>query len=111
MAIYRDQVTRVTLPMVRAWMRPAGFRQAPSVRLEKFGFAVDVTLERVANSTSYGGERVFFVCPRPSCGARVNVVGCAIWIGWGCSKCLRWRGRNRRWIELAPVINGGNAHA
>jgi hypothetical protein len=105
MAIYRDQVTRITLPMVRAWMRPAVFRQAPSVRLEKFGFAVDVKLERVASSTSYGGERVFFVCPRPSCGARVNVLGCAM-VGWGCTRCLHWRGRNRRRIDMVPSSRG-----
>lgn len=101
MSIYRDQVTRVTLPHVKAWMRPARFREASSIRLEKFGFVVDVKLERVPNPTCHGGERVFFCCPRPSCGALVNVVGCAMWIGWGCSKCLRWRGRNKRRIELA----------
>lgn len=111
MAIYRDQITRVTLPMVRAWMKPAGFRQAHSVRLEKFGFAVNVKLERVPSTTCHGGERVFFSCPRHGCGALVNVLGCAMWIGWGCSKCLRWRGRNRRRIEMATVINGGDAHA
>lgn len=111
MAIHRDQVTRVTLPMVRAWMRPAGFRQAPSVRLEKFGFSVDVKLKRVPSPTCHGGERVFFVCPRLGCSSLVNVVGCAMWIGWGCTKCLRWRGRNRRRTVTVPVINGGNAHA
>ena len=104
MAIYIDQVTRVTLPHVKAWMKPAGFRRARSVRLEKFGFVVDVKLERVASSTSYGGERVFFTCPRLGCGALVNVLGCVMWYGWGCTRCTRWRGRNRRRIEVAPSL-------
>ena len=111
MAIYIDQVTRVTLPLVKAWMKPAGFRQAHSVRLEKFGFLVDVQLERMPSPTCHGGERVFFVCPRVGCGARVNTVGVLMWVGWGCSKCLRWRGRNRRRITMTTLNNEGNTHA
>ncbi|WNG48866.1 hypothetical protein F0U60_35705 [Archangium minus] len=54
MAIYRDQVERVTLPMSRASLKPARFRVAQSVRLERFGFVVDVKLARVPSPTSYG---------------------------------------------------------
>ncbi len=104
MPFYRDQFTRITLPMIRAQMRPARFREAKSVWLEKFGFEVEVQLARVPSPTSHGGERVFFVCPRVGCGALVNVVGCAMWIGWGCTRCLRWRGRNRRRIVTPPPL-------
>ncbi len=99
MAIYRDQVERVTLPMVRAQMKPTRFREAQSIRLEKYNFQVLVQLARVPNPTCYGGERVFFVCPRIGCAALVNVLAVAMWVGWGCTKCLRWRGRNRRRIN------------
>lgn len=102
MALYRDTFTRITLPMIRASMKPARFRKTKSVWLERFGFEVEVQLARVPSPTSFGGERVFFVCPRMRCGSLVNVVGCAMWIGWGCTKCLRWRGRNRRRIVTSP---------
>lgn len=104
MAFYRDQFARVSLPLVRTLLKPARFREAKSIRLEKFGFEVEVMLARVPSPTSYGGERVFFQCPRLSCGSLVNVVGCAMWLGWGCTKCLRWRGRNRRRIVTSPAL-------
>jgi hypothetical protein len=102
MAFYRDQFARISLTLVRSLLKPAQFRKATFVRLEKFGFEVDVKLARVPSPTSYGGERVFFQCPRPSCGSFVNVLGCASGVGWGCTKCLRWRGRNRRRIVTSP---------
>jgi hypothetical protein len=111
MAFYRDQFARVSLTLVRSLLKPARFRGAKSVHLEKFGFEVNVNLARVPSSTSYGGERVFFVCPRPGCGSLVNVVGCAMWIGWGCAKCLRWRGRNRRRIAVPSPRKVITAHA
>jgi len=49
MAIYRDQVSRITLPMIRAQMKPTRFREAKSIRLEKFGFEAEVKLLRVAS--------------------------------------------------------------
>ena len=104
MAFYRDTFTRIGLPMIRASMKPARFREAKSILLEKFGFEVEVQLARVPSPTSFGGERVFFVCPRMGCGALVNVVGCAMWIGWGCTKCLSWRGRNRRRIVTSSLL-------
>lgn len=104
MAFYRDQFARVSLPLVRTLLKPARFREAKSVRLEKFGFDVEVMLSRVPSPTSYGGERVFFQCPRLSCGSLVNVLGCASGVGWGCTKCLRWRGRNRRRIVTLPPL-------
>ncbi len=104
MAFYRDTFTRISLPMVRAQMKPTRFREAKSVRLEKFGFEVEVQLSRVKSSTSYGGERVFFICPRIGCGALVIVLGCASRVGWGCTRCLRWRGRNRRRIVTLPPL-------
>ena len=110
MAFYRDQFARVSLPLVRTLLKPARFREAKSVRLEKFGFQVEVQLARVPSPTSFGGERVFFVCPRMRCGALVNVVGCAMWIGWGCTKCLRWRGRNQRSIVTSPPLPGPAEH-
>jgi hypothetical protein len=103
MAIYRDQVSRITLPMIRAQMKPTRFREAKSIRLEKFGFEADVRLVRVASPTSFGGERVFFVCPRVGCGSRANVLAVAMFVGWGCTKCLRWRGRNRRRVDVASL--------
>jgi hypothetical protein len=104
MPFYRDTFTRISLPMVRAQMKPARFRFAKSIRLEKYGFEVEVQLARVPGPTCHGGARVFFVCPRVGCGALVNVVGCAMWIGWGCTKCMRWRGRNRRHIVVSPPL-------
>jgi hypothetical protein len=104
MAIYRDQVSRVTLPMIRAQMKPARFREAKSIRLEKFGFEAEVQLVRVVSPTCFGGERVFFVCPRMGCGALVNVLGCIMWYGWGCTRCTCWRGRNRRRIVTLPPL-------
>jgi hypothetical protein len=105
MAFYRDTFTRISLPMVRAQMKPARFREAKLVRLEKYGFEVEVQLTRVPSPTSFGRERVFFVCPRLGCSSLVNVVGCAMWIGWGCTKCLRWRGRNRRRVGIVPLVS------
>jgi hypothetical protein len=104
MAFYRDTFSRISLPMVRAQMKPARFRETRSIRLEKFGFTVEVNLARVPSPTSYGGERVFFKCPRLSCGSLVNVLGCTMWVGWGCTRCLRWRGRNRRRIVTSPPL-------
>jgi hypothetical protein len=109
MAFYVDQVERLTLPLVRSLLRPKVFRSTTSFPVERFGFAVEVQLVRVPCPTSFGGHRVFLRCPR--CAGLVNVLGVAAWVGWGCSKCLRWRGRNKRRIEVAPVINGGDAHA
>lgn len=104
MAIYRDQVSRITLPMIRALMKPTRFSEAKSIRLEKFGFEAEVQLVRVASPTSFGGERVFFICPRMGCGALANVLGCVMWYGWGCTRCTRWRGRNRRRIVTSPPL-------
>ena len=102
MAFYVDQVERLTLPMVRSLLRPKVFRSTSSFPVERFGFAVEVQLVRVPCPTSYGGQRVFLRCPR--CAALVNVLGVAAWVGWGCTKCLRWRGRNRRPIEVVPPL-------
>jgi len=101
---HRIELGRDKLPMVRAQKKPAQFREARSIRLEKFGFTVEVNLARVPSPTSYGGERVFFKCPRSSCGSLVNVLGCAMWVGWGCTRCLRWRGRNRLRIVTPPPL-------
>lgn len=93
MAVYRDEVERISLPMVRARVAPRVFRTLQSVTLQHDGHEAVVALRRLPHHTAHGGIRTVFACPR--CGAAVFVVGCESQAGWGCSKCLRWRGRNR----------------
>lgn len=105
MPIYRDAIARVTLPMLRAQLRPKRFALTHALTLERFGFRAEVKLARVPAPTTFGkGKRVFLACPRLGCGALVNSIACAMWIGWGCRKCLRWRSRrNSNWAFADPM--------
>lgn len=94
--LYTDEVVRVSLAQIRGQYRPAGYRDLKQIRLEVPGEAVLVDIVKAPLATCHGGFRRWMVCPR--CRARVNVIGYAGTLGWGCARrdCLGWHGRNRR---------------
>jgi hypothetical protein len=94
-ALYRDRVARFSVRYLRSHFAPRIFKGLEFIAVEGIGDPVRVRLIRIPESSCFSGERVFLACPHPSCGnARANVIG---YDGqrWGCTRCLRWRGRNR----------------
>jgi hypothetical protein len=100
MPLYRDQVTRLTLRQIRASFSPRVFAQMNSVRLELGMWKADVAIVVVKAETCHGGKKRRLISPR--CQRVCDVVGCAPGKGWGCSQCLRWRGRayTPRWARI-----------
>jgi hypothetical protein len=91
-ALYRDEVARVTLPQVRAQFPPRTFKALSRVKLNHGTQSCVVAVETSPVSSCFGGARRWFRCPR--CGARAVVIGFAC-DGPGCRACVRWRNRNR----------------
>lgn len=98
MALYRDEVARISLAAIRSQFRPAAFRKLKRVRVEVNGHAVVVKIVRQSAAGCHGGTRRWLECP--GCRALVNVIGFVSEHGCGCSFCLRWRGRNH--VRLRP---------
>jgi hypothetical protein len=98
-ALYRDQIARLSLPAIRARFPPRVFSVLKVVKLEHLGLAAEVELVRVPAPGLPSGWRSAMRCPR--CRRDVEVVGCIppghrIEPGWACSGCSGWRGRPRR---------------
>lgn len=107
MALYRDQVVRISLPAIRARFPPRVFATLKAVRLERCGVVADVELLRMPAPGLLSGWRSAMRCPR--CSRPAEVLGCipigygvGVEPGWACSSstCGGWRGRPRR--EEAP---------
>lgn len=93
-ALYRDQVARYSLRYLRARFSPRTFKALRYITVEGIGKPVRVELVRAPERTCFSGDRVFLRCPHPDCkNDRANVIG-HDGERWGCSRCLRWRGRN-----------------
>jgi hypothetical protein len=93
LTVFRDMVTRVSLPQIRAMFPPRVFASLESVRLEGEGYVVDVRVVQVPGPTVRGGIRRWLQCPR--CHATTHVIGFAPNVGVGCRRCLGWRERRR----------------
>jgi hypothetical protein len=100
MALYRDEVLRLTLPAIRAMMRPRDFRTRSVVEVEAGGVRATVRLVREPAATAFGGRRTWCACPR--CGRKTVVLGVVQVAGrsdpvWACARrdCGAWRSRNR----------------
>lgn len=102
MSFFRDTFIRLHLPMARALLK-GEWKTAKGLRLECDGFVAEVMLAHIPAPTAFGGEKTVFVCPR--CQGHVYVVGCAPHVGWGCPRCMRWRGRNRRRVSPDSLID------
>ncbi len=102
MSFFRDTFVRIYLPMARAQLK-GEWKTAKGLRLECDGFVADVMLAHIPAPTAFGGEKTVFVCPR--CQGHVYVVGCAPHVGWGCPRCMRWRGRNRSRRALDSLMD------
>ncbi len=92
MALYRDEVARVTIRQVRNQFSPRLFNHLSRVKLRHGTVSCVVVVERIRGAGCFGGHRRWFRCPR--CAARTVVIGFA-YDGPGCRACVRWRGRNR----------------
>ena len=98
MTLYRDQVLRMPLSVVRARFPPRIFRGLQRVRLEAGDASTDVELVRVPATGIPSGWATAMRCP--ACQRTTTVVGITR-VGvpaprWGCAVCLQWRGRARR---------------
>lgn len=93
MALYRDQVVRVSIRDIRMRYRPKEFSALKSVVLEHAGVTARVYIVKMPAPSCRGGYRRWIRCP--SCGECVNLVGLVPGADWGCAACRRWRGRSR----------------
>lgn len=106
MALYRDQVVRLSLRTIRARFPPRIWARMTAVHLEHQGARVAVEIIRVAAPGLPSGWRSAMRCPR--CSVLVEVVGCVppncdSEPGWACPRCTKWRGRPRRVVAAPPV--------
>ena len=101
MALYRDEVVRLSLRAIRARFPPRVWASIKVVRIEYEGIVADVELVRMDAVGLPSGWRSAMRCPR--CRQRAEVLGCvqpgfAVGAGWwGCARCARWRGRPRNY--------------
>jgi ribosomal protein L37AE/L43A len=101
MALYRDEVVRITLAQIRAQFAPRVFGRLSSVRLKHHGVVAEIEIVAGPGTGSIA-RRPWLRCP--SCGRLVGVVA-ALDGGWGCRSCGRWRSRNRQrsGVDLATA--------
>lgn len=99
MALYRDEITIVTLPAVRAGIAPRVFRKLTAIKLTFGERSEVVALARVAGHGCIG-KRVAFVCP---CGATACVLAFT-YVGLTCRKCTPWKSRGYRVSGKAPHV-------
>ena len=107
MALYREEVARVTLRQVRNQFSPRLFNYLSRVKLRHGTVSCDVVVEKLPGAGCFGGQRRWFRCPR--CAARTVVIGFA-YDGPGCRACIGWRGRNRLRLGKGPVAAAPPPH-
>ena len=93
MALYRDEVVRVSIAQLRAQFMPRVFRALRSVELSHDGCSATAAIEIHGAPSCPGGARRWLKCP--SCGRRASVLG-VVDGAWRCPRCGGWRSRNRR---------------
>jgi hypothetical protein len=100
MALYRDEISRITLPQVRAQFTPKDFAQREHVTLTRGALTAVVKIVREIVPGGLKKPRVFLRCG--SCGARANVLA----FGYdriGCRRCMDWRTREPQTAKrMAP---------
>jgi hypothetical protein len=81
--------------------RPWSWAEAPHLKLEiesdgdrltllhKHGFPASVRLS--STECTFGGSRLWFHCPAPTCGRRAGRLYCVRWGTWRCRTCLGLR--------------------
>jgi hypothetical protein len=97
--LYADEVTRVTLPMIRSQFSPRRFDALDAVTVELGGVSAEVRLLRTPAPGCLSSPRVYLVCP---CERLVSVLG----FGYGrvgCRRCIPWRWREERVARLAAA--------
>ena len=92
MAIYRDQVARISLADLRMRFKRKEFEAVKSVVLQHLGYAAEIHVVKKPAPTCRGGYRRYLQCPH--CNALVHVIGVVPGLGVACSACSGWRGRN-----------------
>lgn len=106
MALYRDQVLRLSLRAIRARFPPRVWSRMNTVHLEHQGVRAVVEIIRMSAPGLPSGWRSSMRCPR--CRHSAEVLGCVSpdcdgEPGWACPQCARWRGRPRRIASETPV--------
>jgi hypothetical protein len=99
MPLYRDQVPRVTLAVLRARFSRRAFAMLKTVRLEHNGYVAEVTLIKLDEPGLPSGWRTWMQCAR--CSRPAEVIGCipagfGVEPGFACRRCGGWRGRTQR---------------
>lgn len=93
MALYADQLPRVSLAQLRAQFKPRRFKTITSVTLQIDGMATEVKIVTAPGDGCVGVARQWIECH--TCKRRVNTVGWVLGFAWSCRRCLGWRARNR----------------
>lgn len=108
MALYRDEVLRVSLRQVRAQFSPRVFSEIGEVRVHAAGVSASVAVVTVASGSARGGMRRWLRCPR--CGLKTSVVGLVRnepGQYWACARttCGGWVSRRgkRNNAEVPPA--------
>lgn len=103
MALYSDQVTRVSFKQIRGRFWPRDLDARQEVELEHDGVKAIVRIVRVPANGAKGGYVRAFECP--ACSSIVRVVGVLAERGWGCRRCFVWRARTKRArVRDAPAV-------
>jgi hypothetical protein len=93
--LYAEQLTRVSLPQLRAAMTPRVYRACTKLVLETQGFRYELQLKQFPEPSVHGGQRRWLLCP---CGSKTTTL--ALQQGAvGCRRCMRWRS----WSRKPPV--------
>jgi hypothetical protein len=105
MAVYRDEVVRVSLAQIRAQYAPRDFNRMTSVPLDCGGVMSEVAIVVVPASSCRGGRRRWIRCPR--CGRNTDVLGVVQGSGWSCARahCGGWRSRKSSRVATDTQFN------
>lgn len=104
MTIYRDELSRITLPQIRAQFTPKDFAQRDHVTLTRGALTAIIKIVRECVPGGLKAPRVFLQCS--SCGARANVLA----FGYdrlGCRRCMDWRSREPQTAKRMAPHTGG----
>lgn len=106
MALYADQIPRLSLAQLRAQYAPRRFKKLSAIELRVGDVATVLKLVTTKGDGCVRGERRWIECH--TCRRHVNVVGYAPGFSWSCRRCLGWRARNR---PVAPATEGDAVRA